>query len=388
MTALEDRLREALAERAAHSRIDPHAWDKAVARSRRRIRLARPGWFPAGLVIPAAVAAAVVAIVVAATAVTGGPAGSPSRPGQQSTRPATANGQAGPKPPGKDNLAVREIPPVTPFVRAKFFADKHTVWDFLWFGHVPGYARLGMALCQVNKGGTYDGWFGCTSGALPAGTLARSAATDGSGWIRVGVSAPQVTSVTAVLPGGQTVAGVVKAVRGVPNKVWAVSYPVDDAARLVFSDAAGHEVTQLNLPSGDINIPARPSSGGIGIYKYAGQWVTAYRISGGRIGFWWKSDSSLPLLPVSEARLSVVTAIQGPPYWYGYAPADVSRVTIRMPGGQQYSSSTRPGWPGSGISFWGPVGPVNRNPGAIDTIVITYDAAGHILQEVPLIFLG
>jgi len=189
-------------------------------------------------------------------------------------------------------------------------------------------------------------------------------------------------------PGGQTVAGVVKAVRGVPNKVWAVSYPVDDAARLVFSDAAGHEVTQLNLPSGDINIPARPSSGGIGIYKYAGQWVTAYRISGGRIGFWWKSDSSLPLLPVSEARLSVVTAIQGPPYWYGYAPADVSRVTIRMPGGQQYSSSTRPGWPGSGISFWGPVGPVNRNPGAIDTIVITYDAAGHILQEVPLIFLG
>ena len=388
MTALEDRLREALAERAAHSRIDPDAWDRTVARSRRRIRLARPGWFPAGLVIPAAVAAAVVAIVVAATAVTGGLAGSPSSPGQQPTRPAAANDQAGPKPPGKDVLAVRDIPPVTPFVRAKFFADKHMVWDFLWFGYVPGYARLGMALCQFNKGGTYDGWFGCTSGALPAGTLARSAATDGSGWIRVGVSAPQVTSVKAVLPGGQTVAGVVKAVRGVPYKVWAVSYPVEDAARIVFSDAAGHEVTQLNLPSGDMNIPARPSSGGIGIYKYAGQWVTAYRISGGRIGFWWKSDSSFPLLPVSEARLSVVTAIQGPPYWYGYAPADASRVTIRMPGGQQYSSSTRPGWPGSGISFWGPVGPVNRNPGAIDTIVITYDAAGHILQEVPLIFLG
>jgi hypothetical protein len=34
------------------------------------------------------------------------------------------------------------------------------------------------------------------------------------------------------------------------------------------------------------------------------------------------------------------------------------------------------------------VGPVNRNPGALDTIVITYDAAGHILREVPLIFLG
>src|SRR5690242_21762971 len=107
MTALEDRLREALAERAAHSRIDPHAWDKTVARSRRRIRLARPGRFPAGLVIPAAVAAAVVAIVVAATAVTGGLTGSHSSPGQQSTRPAAANDQAGPKPPGKDVFAVR-----------------------------------------------------------------------------------------------------------------------------------------------------------------------------------------------------------------------------------------------------------------------------------------
>ena len=262
------------------------------------------------------------------------------------------------------------------------------MWDFWWFGYVPGYARLGIALCQYNQGGTYDGWSGCTSGALPAGTLARSAATDGSGWIRVGVSAPQVTSVKAVLPGGQAVAGVVKAVHGVPYKVWALTYPVEDAARIVFGDAAGHQVTQLALPSGDIPVPARPGTGGIRIYKYAGRWVTAYRISGDRIGFWWESNSSFSELPVSKAPLSAETAIQGPPYWYGYAPAGASRVTIRLADGQQYSSSTRPGWPGSGISFWGPVGPVNRAPDALDTIVITYDAAGHLLQEVPLIFLG
>jgi hypothetical protein len=388
MSALEDQLREALAERAAHSRIDPDAWDKTVARSRRRIRLARPGWFPAGFLIPAAAAAAVV-VVVAATAVTSELTGTHSGLGQHSTQSATANAdQAGPKPPGKDNIAVRDIPPVTPFVTTKFFADQHTVWDFLWFGYVPGYARLGIALCQFNQGGNYVGWFGCTSGALPAGTLARSAATDGSGWIRVGVSAPQVTSVKAVLPSGQTVTGVVKAVRGVPYKVWAVSYPVEDAARIVFSDAAGHEVTQLTVPSGDVNVPARPSSGGIRIYQDDGQWVTAYRISGDRIGFWWEDDSSFPQLPVSQEQLSVVTAIQGPSYSYGYAPADASRVTIRIPGGQQYSSSTRPGWPGSGISFWGPVGPVNWSPNGLDAIVITYDAAGHILREVPLIFVG
>jgi hypothetical protein len=136
-----------------------------------------------------------------------------------------------------------------------------------------------------------------------------------------------------------------------------------------------------------VNVPPRPSSGGIRIYKYAGHWVTAYRISGGRIGFWWESDSSFYQLPVSEAPLSVVSAMEGP-YSFGYAPADASRVTIRIPGGKEYSASTRPGWPGSGVSFWGPVGPVNYGPNALDTIVITYDAAGHILQEVPLIFLG
>lgn len=384
MNTLEDRLREALAERAAHSPLDPDAWDKTVARSRRRrIRLARPGWFPAGLVIPAAAAAAVVAIVMAATAVTG----SHGSHGQHPARPAPAT-QAGPKPTVKNNIAVRDIPPVTPFVKAKFSADGHTVWDFWWFGYLPGYARLGIALCQYNQGGTYDGWFGCTSGALPGGALARSTATDGSGWIRIGVSVPQVTSVTAVLPGGQTVSGVVKAVHGVRYKVWAVSYPVQDPARITFRDAAGHQVTQLNLPSGDFPVPARPSSGGIPIYKYAGQWVTAYRIGGGRIGFWWGGSSSFPLLPVSQAPLSVATAIQGPAYWYGYAPADASRVAIQMPGGQQYSASTRPGWPGSGISFWGPVGPVKPNADALDTIVITYDAAGHVLQEMPLIFLS
>ena len=46
MTALEDRLREALVERAAQSRIDPHAWDKAVAQpfhlvDDRHLRVAR-----------------------------------------------------------------------------------------------------------------------------------------------------------------------------------------------------------------------------------------------------------------------------------------------------------------------------------------------------------
>jgi len=105
MNALEDRLREALAERAAHSPIDPEAWDKTVARSRRRIRLAGPGWFPAGFVIPAAAAVAVVAIVVAAAAVTGGLTGGRGSPGQHPSGPATAGATSRGAPPPPDPTA-------------------------------------------------------------------------------------------------------------------------------------------------------------------------------------------------------------------------------------------------------------------------------------------
>ena len=60
MNTIEDRLRDALRERAAHSPIDPDAWARTVARSRRRPGRA-PGW--SKFMIPLAAAAAVVAIV-------------------------------------------------------------------------------------------------------------------------------------------------------------------------------------------------------------------------------------------------------------------------------------------------------------------------------------
>jgi hypothetical protein len=291
---------------------------------------------------------------------------------------------------------VREIPPVTPFVRLNFFADKHTVWDYLWFGYVPGYADAGLALCQVNYGGFYDGWTGCTSGRLPAGALARSAATDGSGWIRVGVAAPQVASVTALLRGGHTVHGVVKPAPGAPDKVWAVSYPVEDAATLVFRDGAGHEVTHLAMP-GEQNALSRPSRGGIVLFPYPGGAWTAYRMPGDRIGFWSGSGSIGPGAPTSESALSMIEtgSSTGGPHgptpddWFGYAPAGVSSVALRLADGRQFTTHRIiPGWPGSRITFWGPLTLPTRIPMADDTIVITYDAAGHVLEQVPLIFLG
>ena len=72
-STIEDRLRDALTERARHSPVHPDAWDQTLARTRRRPRSG--AW--ARYVIPAAAAAAVVAIVAAATVLTGRGSGSP-----------------------------------------------------------------------------------------------------------------------------------------------------------------------------------------------------------------------------------------------------------------------------------------------------------------------
>ena len=73
---------------------------------------------------------------------------------------------------------------------------------------------------------------------------------------------------------------------------------------------------------------------------------------------------------------------------FGYAPSGVARVALRLADGLQFASRTIPGWPGSGVVFWGPL----TLPAAIvmpyDMIVITYDAAGHVLREEPFIFIG
>ncbi len=383
MNTVEDRLREALAERAARSPIDPDAWDKTVARSRHRLLpWRRPAWTVR--LAPAAGVVAAVAVVIAATVLGGHIGRGTKSPGPASTGPTPSVSAS--LPDGLSYLA-HEIPPVTPVVSISLFADGHQVRNSLYFGYVPGHAAAGIALCQFNTSGTYAGYSACRSGGLPAGSLARPVMTDGTGDIRLGVTAPQVTSVTALLPGAKTVHGTVRAVHGISSKVWAVSYPDASAATLVFRDAAGHQVTRLTMPK-EPPTPSRPGKGGIPLFRSSDGTVTAYRISGDRIGYWQDHGSTWSDVPVSQSALSVADTGKQPDQLFGYAPSGTARVALQLADGRQVASRTIPGWPGSGIVFWGPVTLPAHTGLDYDTIVITYDAAGHVLREVPFVFVG
>ena len=163
------------------------------------------------------------------------------------------------------------------------------------------------------------------------------------------------------------------------------------AATLVFRDAAGHQVTRLTVPVGSAT-PSRPGQGGIPLFRQSDGTVTAYRISGDRIGFWANDGSTWSDTPVSQSALMVdnlpVSGTRLSPM-FGYAPTGTARVALQLGDGRLVGSRrTIPGWPGSGIVFWGPVTLPAHTTLDYDTIVITYDSAGHVLREVPFIFLG
>src|SRR6202011_1610042 len=70
MSSVEDRLRDALRERAERSPVDLDAWAHVRERARRRVWPGRPGW-PARYVIPAIVATAVAGVAIAISLPTG-----------------------------------------------------------------------------------------------------------------------------------------------------------------------------------------------------------------------------------------------------------------------------------------------------------------------------
>jgi hypothetical protein len=259
MNDLEDRLRTALVARAADFTASPDAWERTTARARRPLRsftFGLPGRRGLSRFTPLAAAAAVVAvaIVTASLASTGG------WRDLVSGRPAAST--AGVKPPwywrpGAPNT----VPVQRARIRGWLFAramcgrlvgpvisfDKATVWYSWGTG-----AYKDLYLCRSSASGSVAG---------PAG---RGTPANTEGWARTGISGDAVTSVTAVtavLADGHRVAGQVWRGGGLPYGLWEVDYPATDSAVIVFRNAAGRVVTQLDqsVPKTPVNPFAHPT---------------------------------------------------------------------------------------------------------------------------------
>jgi hypothetical protein len=387
MSTVEDRLRDALRERATHSPADPDAWEQTVARVRRPVR-AR-AW--ARFTVPVAAAAAVVAIVAGTAALTGH--GSPhGGSGVPRTASPSASAAATPVPPGPGNYLIQQTPPVSAIVPVKMTIDGQVTWTFVWFGYNKHDRAEGVNLCSVTDGGNFYGTGGCGLAQIPDGQVAVY--SGGAGSISMGVGRTQVTSVTALLANGRSAAGVIVSGRGFPSKVWLVNYPSPDGAVIVFRNASGTEIEHLTR-AGSAPAPSRPRSGGIEVFHYAVDpmdpkpgWMTAYLIDG-QVAFftsdngvaWANRPASGP--PAVGVFGGDYTPRQTESDFYGYAHQGVARVVLRLADGRQYSAQTFAAWPGSGLRLWHfsvPVSLLNHANQARDQMR-GYDAAGQVVWQ-------
>jgi hypothetical protein len=374
MNTVEDRLREALRERARYSPIDPDAWAKTVARTRRARGRARRA--PAGawsrFLIPAAAAAAVVAIVLGVTALAGHP-GSGGRAPQ-------AAGPSIPAPLSRNDFLIKQNPPVSEIVKTTISAGGQVKSVYVWFARMKG--GHGTVLCsEIWLKQTVDTAV-CQSVQIPARQAAVFTAADNT--VLLGASRVQVASVRAQLPGGLEAAGRVVSGRGFPAKVWLVSSTIEGNAEVVFRDAAGRQIGQLSFAGGGPCPPAGP--GGITVFRNQNGSATAYLV-GGRVEM---SSTGVPEAAFAAQRASgppdvgVFTSQDGsPPTWlefYGYAHENVARVTVRLADGRQVGAQTFPGWKGSGIRLWAVPAPASLSP-RLRYVVLAYDAAGHVVWQ-------
>jgi hypothetical protein len=190
----------------------------------------------------------------------------------------------------------------------------------------------------------------------------------------------------AMLPAGRAAGGTIVSGRGFPSKVWLVSYPEADGAQIVLRDAAGHEIAH-SVIAGEPAAPSQPRSGGITIFRYRGSTTVAYLIDG-KVAFWEDGGSILSEKTVRQVPLAVFSALynqeDNPQISFGYAPADVARIVLRLQDGREFSAGTVPGWPGSGVRLFGPIIMPAHVFVTGSTMILTYNAAGHLLNEVSL----
>jgi len=381
MNTIEDRLREALRERAKHSPVDPEAWAKTVARTRPARGRPRAG-VRSRFLIPVAAAAAVVAIVLGVTALTG-------HLGSRGRAPSVSQPSI-PAPLSRNDFLVRQDPPISEIVPVTIRTPGGQAESvFVWFARMKG--GQGTMLCsQIFRKGTVTAAI-CQSVRLSGRQVA--VLTGGDSFIRLGASSSRVTSVSAHLSGGRSAAGKLVWGQGFPAKVWLVSYPLDVNAGtvsdvgIVFRDAAGRQAGQLTILGASQFPPTGP--GGMTVFRNQKGTATAY-LARGRV-----EVSSTGLPPAAFAGqpasgppdVGVFTSQDdNPPSWlefYGYAHENVVRVTVRLADGRQVGTTTFPGWKGSGIRLWAVPAPVPL-PRQLRYIVLGYDAGGHVVWQTTL----
>ena len=395
MNTVEDRLRDALRERADHSPVSSGAWERVLARARRRRGSLFGGHaWQARYVIPALAAAAVIGVIIAANVIA---RQLPSGPAAAPAGGATYASMASLPPPSvAERLSftrrlAAQVPPGSPVLSYQYSPEGKQIWAIFWLGHRTrafwfDNVSPGLQLCSAvfNDYTTQQPEYGTTGPERPvingsgqafcapapqltAGQVVRVTAGMNAGHgggvfatmsTRSGVAAGSVASVTVVLPDGRTFAGVVGTGRGFPVKVWSVTYPPDGAVRLVFRDSSGHELASLTrpaVPSVQVQRPApRPGRGGIAL---AGGSVTAYLIDG-HVGFWTVPNGWYAYAPPpGTAVISPYPAASGPavagivvaagrtgsgttqdPFspvseFVGYASAGVAKVVLQVHGG-------------------------------------------------------
>jgi hypothetical protein len=396
MNTLEDRLRDALTERAALSRVGLDAWDKTVARSRRRRPAwARPAWMRPGLVAPVASAAAIVAIAVAVTSVASRPSGgSPSPSSPASSGPdrhrCLADGLSG---------CYQHI---SETVTVKHGSGARAMVATYFFGYSKLQATPVVDFCAEAKpedpAGVGTGGGGQCAPASLSGALAFM--WDVQPWsirlnLRQGLVVPQATSVTAVLTDGRAIPGTVVSGRGFPDKAWQVVYPHQDPATLLFRDPAGHLVTKLFAGAADLVLPA--SGPGITLFSTPSAGTMTVIDAHGLLLFSSASrDDFLGGYPA--AGWPAVTALVGSGSGFGgnecfgYLHAGVTRLVIRLDNGYQVSvSAFKAAWAGSGIRLFAVALPRsyfswkdNIGSGPQGTVT-AYAKDGHVLATEPLI---
>lgn len=340
MSPLEDRLREALRERATQSPVSPDAWPRTLARTGRRPWA--PAW--ARFVIPVAAAAATIVIIVGAAVLTGHR--SPDGTGATGpTAPATATPPASP---GPDDYLMRATPPVTAVVPVKLTLGGKTTLTVVWFGYTKGARSQGIALCTETYGAGYGGAGGCESAPLPTGKAASS--VGGVGSIKLGAAVRQAASVTALLPGGRRVPGVLTSGRGFPHQVWAVAYPQPNNAQVVFADTGGGRLGQLSFrahSNSDSAISSSPADGRRPCRYSAAMSSTT---PGGR---------TFTATPTRTCAASCC----------GWAGSSTGGQTIAA-------------WPGSGLRLWSfPVPSSVLMSSAASRVMLGYDAGGRVVWQ-------